>query len=214
MTFHHRNVWDRRALRGFSLTELAVTIAVIAALIAILLPALGAARSAGQDASCRSKLQQIGVHVASSVASRGMLPPFIHDNPAFFRAVLDQPPIEPEKINPEALPTTEFARCPKDRSDFYRIGSSYRYWAGVSIQLTLQSISLDQDIRDAAKIVTRKFDAFSQPSKLVVVQEFGFEDQYHHTPLPPGTFAGYALNYDGHVGWDRGSPFEVSPPFE
>lgn len=48
-------------LRGFSLVEVLVAIAVIALLIAILLPSLAAAREAGRASVCGSNLRQLGI---------------------------------------------------------------------------------------------------------------------------------------------------------
>lgn len=47
--------------RGFTLVELLAAMAIISLLIALLLPAIGAARSAARKASCQNNLRQIGI---------------------------------------------------------------------------------------------------------------------------------------------------------
>lgn len=52
--------WQSRKLDGFSLVELLVVIALITLLIALLMPALAAAREAGERVQCLAILGQIG----------------------------------------------------------------------------------------------------------------------------------------------------------
>lgn len=71
--------------KAFTLTELLVTIAVIAILAALLLPVLASAKERGRRTYCRNNLHQIGIafHLYAD-ENRQLLPDCTRHNPSFY----------------------------------------------------------------------------------------------------------------------------------
>jgi prepilin-type N-terminal cleavage/methylation domain-containing protein len=64
----------RHVLRGFSLVELLVTIAIVASLVGLLLPAVQAARESARRSGCSVALRQLGLAILTHESSRRRLP--------------------------------------------------------------------------------------------------------------------------------------------
>ncbi|MCO6043079.1 DUF1559 domain-containing protein [Aeoliella sp. ICT_H6.2] len=69
----------RRIPRGFTLVELLVVIAIIGTLVALLLPAVGAAREAARNNTCKNNMRQLGLALTTFDSTRGYLPGYIND---------------------------------------------------------------------------------------------------------------------------------------
>ena len=69
-----------RGMRGFSLIELMVVIAIVAMLVALLLPALQKSREAAQRAKCLSQLRQHGIATANYRLNNRQRFPMLYNN--------------------------------------------------------------------------------------------------------------------------------------
>ncbi|WP_425395101.1 DUF1559 domain-containing protein [Aeoliella sp.] len=70
---------SRRSIRGFTLVELLVVIAIIGTLVALLLPAVGAAREAARNNTCKSNMRQLGLALVNFESTQGALPGYMND---------------------------------------------------------------------------------------------------------------------------------------
>lgn len=75
MPFRYQDAMLSRPHRGFSLVELLVTIAILAALAGLLMSAVGAARKAAWQSSCQNNLRNSGIALLNYAGARRELPP-------------------------------------------------------------------------------------------------------------------------------------------
>ena len=112
---------------GFSLVELLVSMAVIAILIALLLPAMTKARQQATSVQCKARLQQLGQAIAQyQNANNGKYPIAASlPNPIYLRDFLR--PL-PELLAPYLQTNQNMFRCPGDETYYMTEGSSYFYY--------------------------------------------------------------------------------------
>jgi prepilin-type N-terminal cleavage/methylation domain-containing protein len=113
-------------IRGFTLVELLVVIAVISILAALLLPAFNRGREAARSVSCISNLHQIGIGLQLYVSDNG------NRLPALFDWSGSQPPDANSpfinRVLAHHVGSSNVFRCPSDRSGVYELtGSSYSW---------------------------------------------------------------------------------------
>ncbi|MDB6077152.1 MAG: hypothetical protein JWO82_899 [Akkermansiaceae bacterium] len=106
--------------RGFTLTELLVTLAIIAALVAIAVPVGLSVRRKSQRAACISNLKQIGVGLESYLQDHGQIMP---EWQAGRKSKSEAGPVMETELEPY-VGENNF-HCPTDAKEFARSGSSY-----------------------------------------------------------------------------------------
>ena len=96
----------RRAITGFTLVELMVTVTIIGLLIAILLPCLAQAQAVARQVVCLSNLRQIGLATQYYVRDNRSYPPTYVDSTCRWMDLLK--PYVPKNCG--------VYRCPEDRN--------------------------------------------------------------------------------------------------
>ncbi len=134
---------NRRA--GFTVVELLVSMAILAVLVALILPAVQQSRAAASRVTCSAHLHQIGIAVESYVSSNRQLP-YTHQGAGLLFSILPylEQSAEYERLAPlligdvtafsEAFSTSakfEFYRCPVDPYAVYPGASSYNVNGGL-----------------------------------------------------------------------------------
>jgi prepilin-type N-terminal cleavage/methylation domain-containing protein len=111
---------------GFSLVELLVTVAIIAVLAALLLPALSRAKESGRTTACQGNLHQIGIALQLYVSESGNRMPTLHDQLAGTNFQTNLATIDTVLSN--QLGSVKVLQCPSDETQVYlQTGSSYSW---------------------------------------------------------------------------------------
>ena len=109
--------------RGFTLTELLVTIAIIAALGGIAVPVSMSMVAKGREAACLGNLRQIGVGLQGYLADNNNRLPVL----ALGRESRDSPEPVLETVLLRYVGSADVFHCPADGEQFEKTGSSYNW---------------------------------------------------------------------------------------
>ncbi len=107
--------------RGFTLTELLVTLGIVAALAAISVPVGLSVHRKAQRAACLSNLRQIGMGLESYLQDHGQVLP---EWQAGRRSKNEDVPVMETALLPY-VGSEEIFHCPADKTEFARSGCSY-----------------------------------------------------------------------------------------
>jgi prepilin-type N-terminal cleavage/methylation domain-containing protein/prepilin-type processing-associated H-X9-DG protein len=161
---------------AFTLVELLVTMAVIAILAAMLLPALGRSKESGRAASCQGNLHQIGlalqIYVDESANRMPTMFDFLAGGPT------NRPTID--AVLAGQLGSLQVLRCPSDNQGIFEQTKSSYSWNSL----------VNAENADHLQIFTQSL----ADTKVPLV----FDKQKFHALLGPK----HAVNYlyaDGHI---------------
>jgi len=107
--------------RGFTLVEILVVIAIIATLVGIGVPVSNSFIAKSREAACLNKLRGLGVATESYLQDHNNLMPTL----AALRSSKNDPAPVIETALLEYLGSPEAFRCPADKEQFEKTGSSY-----------------------------------------------------------------------------------------
>lgn len=109
--------------RGFTMTELLVVLAILAALVAFVIPAGRGVLARSRSAACIGNLRQIGSGLEGYLQDNNQLMP---DLAAGRKSKSEDLPVLDTALA-DYLPNPEVFHCPADSEEFKKSGSSY-FW--------------------------------------------------------------------------------------
>jgi prepilin-type N-terminal cleavage/methylation domain-containing protein len=186
--------------RGFTLAELLVTIAIIAILAGLLLPALGRAKEDGKQTSCANNLNQVNLAIRFYASDYSdSLPVLPNPNPypngvgAYYKQLvkgylgLTGPPLPDEKV----------FICPSDALICRQLGHAYTSYTFNGYEVGPGAIP---------RITGQRLGAINRPAKAVLAGEWPayFGGAWHPLVSPDHPDAKNVLTFvDGHVAFVR-----------
>lgn len=109
--------------KGFTVVELMITVALIAALAGVAFPVIGGFRESAQQASCVNQLRGLGVAVETYLSDHGG---FFPDLKMGRKSMAGGGRVLEKALLPYVGGPEDF-HCPADHEDFKKTGSSY-FW--------------------------------------------------------------------------------------
>jgi prepilin-type N-terminal cleavage/methylation domain-containing protein len=213
--------WRMGAGAGFSLIELLMVLAIIAALAALLLPALAGARDKGRQLACENNLKQLVTSVLMYAAdNEGKLPQnypegdanriWVPGNMQVMQQATNQMLIRQSKLFPYANHTSLY-RCPSDHSSMNgtpRVRSySMNGWVGSrfmqqdSTQTRFRTFVRDSELAAAGAasiwLIADEHESSIDDAWFLVTMD----DSRPFASFPANRHGrGYGLNFaDGHI---------------
>ena len=119
----------------FTLLELLVTIAVIAVLASLLLPALGKAKATALRITCSNQLKQMGVGIYNYVDDYGGNLPYLRDQAPYGEKFLNKLPTRPDTKTPVQYFPMGLLDCPGDQTRTSEV-DYWPYYGAYSVNLS------------------------------------------------------------------------------
>lgn len=176
--------------QAFTLVEMMVSLAIIAILLALLLPALGAAREASRKSACQNNLRQLGVAFQNHLQTEPLIPVMWSYE---YLPHLELENLARESEDVLATKKPRIFRCPSDRhADLFdkRMASSYGlnfYIAGEPLNRIIDGLANTVAFGELGP--ERDDDWTSSP---------GFQGVFTEGPHGDGRMVVFC---DGHVGF-------------
>jgi len=195
-----------RTRKGFTLVELMVVIAIIAALMAILLPAVNKAKAGARRAACAAHLRQVGVGLVGYLTENRDKLPYASYMPSVSPAPLanrEKPIRISEVLKRNLADSIDAFECPNDeagatreppnqgRRYFESEKSSYEYIAAGIFTSTLAGMTTIE----AANFLTERLNKKVPENNIWMLRDYG---NFHGPGGKPG--ARRYLYLDGRIG--------------
>ncbi|HSP43638.1 MAG TPA: prepilin-type N-terminal cleavage/methylation domain-containing protein [Luteolibacter sp.] len=120
--------------RGFTLTELLITLAVVAALAGVAYPVGRSMLAKSREAACHGQLRSLGVALQGYLQDHQQTLPDINAG----RSSRDEDVAVLETVLLPYLESQEAFKCPQDREEYISSGSSYAWNSMISGQRITQ----------------------------------------------------------------------------